>query len=171
MPKVYSKMRLNSDGHGSLVCKISGPKATTLPAWWNAMFQMSLPVHTCEGPINFKAAEIRCTIEIRCTFEGLSLEPLMMRWWTKLLCIQWISHSSDFQIGLNEFVYLLLLEDFANFLLLSIDEGQVEFWSKTTKLLCWKALFIASATYFDTKTFDAINEWTVLHGAAIGQCS
>ena len=33
MPKVYSKMRLNSDGHGSLVCKISGPKATTLPAW------------------------------------------------------------------------------------------------------------------------------------------
>ena len=43
------------------------------------MFQMSLPVHTCEGPINFKAAEIRCTIEIRCTFGGLSLGPLMMR--------------------------------------------------------------------------------------------
>jgi hypothetical protein len=32
MSKVYSKTRLNSDGHGSLVSEISGPKATTL-AW------------------------------------------------------------------------------------------------------------------------------------------
>jgi len=32
MSKVYSKTRLNSDGHGSLVSEISGPKATTLPA-------------------------------------------------------------------------------------------------------------------------------------------
>ena len=32
MSKVYSKTSRISDGHGSLVCEISGPKATTL-AW------------------------------------------------------------------------------------------------------------------------------------------
>jgi hypothetical protein len=80
MSKVYSKTRLNSDGHGSLVSEISGPKATTL-AWpkeapWGLGGPAGLPSRT--RGLGAKGTQPKSCVILFLQFDGVNQQIMMI---------------------------------------------------------------------------------------------